>query len=88
MRVRGPGKGPEKKRDIIPECNRREIKCTQYARKSDLIQRLRNAELKVMTWNLADFSNTGVVQGKLWIKTAKRGGGPKCAPKRYWYTKE
>lgn len=79
MRVRGPGKGPGRERDIIPECNRREIKCTkegsetQYALKGDLIQRLRNAELKVMTWNLADFSNKGVVQGKLWNNTPTKG---------------
>ena len=36
--------------------------------KGPLVERLHRAELKVMTWNLADFSTGGVVQERLWSK--------------------
>ena len=44
------------------------------AKKGPLVERLHRAELKVMTWNLADFSTGGVVQQRLWSKQDDANG--------------
>ena len=50
------------------ECRSRGIKLSESMplnkglNKGPLVERLHRAELKVMTWNLADFSTGGVVQ--------------------------
>ena len=82
---RGRGKGPTRD-DIIRECEEREIlkkgSETRNLTKPELVERLRNVELKVMTWNLADFSTTGVVQGRLWNKEDTTAADIDTKPKK------
>ena len=62
------------------ECGRRNV--VKRGNLPVVVDRLRNVELKVMTWNLADFSTTGVVQGRLWNKEDTTAAGIDAKPKR------
>ena len=56
------------------ECRRRHVLIGGNL--PDVVNRLRNVELKVMTWNLADFSTSGVAQSKLWSKATDSSSEP------------